>query len=167
MEEVQLDSDQGFLEPAACMQAAESDTSPQIVDENLQNVEAVSFQFPALFSSQTLIELSNSSWSRSKRARDDVQPYLRGCKWSPDGTCCLSVINNDGVHVTELLRDLYEGTARNDRIIDVLDSVIHVKESGLVYDFCWYPGMNSSIPESCWLVFITYVIPNYLIIHIT
>lgn len=149
MERVQLDSGQGVLEPAECLQKVEPDASMQTGQEQIQNAETVSFQFPALFTSQTLLELSNSTWCRSKRARDDVQPYLRGCKWSPDGTCCLSVINNDGVHVTELPRDLYEGTVKTDRLIDVLDSVIHVKECGLVYDFCWYPGMNSSVPESC------------------
>lgn len=110
------------------------------------------YQYPTLFTHRTLLELSNSSWSRSKNASNEVQPYLRGCKWSPDGTCCLSVVNNDGVHVTELSRDLYEGCVAFDRTIDVSDSVIHVKEAGLVYDFCWYPGMNSTIPETCWLV---------------
>ncbi|XP_047028287.1 telomerase Cajal body protein 1 homolog [Helicoverpa zea] len=110
------------------------------------------YQYPSLFTSKTLIELSNSSWSRSAKAKNDVQPYLRGCKWSPDGTCCLTVVNNDGVHVTELSRDLYTGSVAANRIIDVMDSVIHVKEAGLVYDFCWFPLMNSQVPESCcWL----------------
>lgn len=122
------------------------------VDENAEVNEENAYVYPSLFTSKTLLELSNSTWSRSKRARGDVQPYLRGCKWSPDGTCCLAVVNNDGVHVTELSRDLYSGNVSTDRSIDVMDSVIHVKESGLIYDFCWYPAMNSSVPESCWLV---------------
>ncbi|CAH1636801.1 unnamed protein product [Spodoptera littoralis] len=120
--------------------------------ENAIASEEFIHQYPSLFTSKTLIELSNSSWSRSRRANEDVQPYLRGCKWSPDGTCCLSVVNNDGVHVTELSRDLYTGYVAPNRIIDVMDSVIHVKECGLIYDFCWFPLMNSSVPESCcWL----------------
>ncbi|XP_050344417.1 telomerase Cajal body protein 1 homolog [Nymphalis io] len=110
------------------------------------------FQYPKLFSSKTLLELCNSSWSRSCRAKNNIQPYLRGCKWSPDGTCCLTVVNNDGVHITELPKDLYFGSVHPERTIDVLESVIHVKEAGLVYDFCWYPGMNSNVPETCcWL----------------
>ncbi|XP_026730109.1 telomerase Cajal body protein 1 homolog [Trichoplusia ni] len=122
------------------------------VAENAEVNEENDYVYPSLFTSKTLLELSNSTWSRSKKARGDVQPYLRGCKWSPDGTCCLAVVNNDGVHVTELSRDLYSGNVSTDRSIDVMDSVIHVKESGLIYDFCWYPGMNSSVPESCcWL----------------
>lgn len=114
-----------------------------------QNIQKTLYQFPNLFSSKTLVELSSSSWARSKNAKKEVQPYLRGCKWSPDGTCCLSIVNNDGIHVTELPRNLYTGSVASDRIIDVLDSIIHVKESGLVYDYCWYPGMNSAFPETC------------------
>ncbi|CAH0625575.1 unnamed protein product [Chrysodeixis includens] len=117
--------------------------------ENIEVSEQNVYVYPSLFTSKTLLELSNSTWSRSKRARADVQPYLRGCKWSPDGTCCLAVVNNDGVHVTELSKDLYSGNVTTDRTIDIMDSVIHVKESGLVYDFCWYPAMNSSVPETC------------------
>ncbi|XP_046967811.1 telomerase Cajal body protein 1 homolog [Vanessa cardui] len=114
--------------------------------------EADLYQYPKLFSSKTLLELCNSSWSCSYKAKNNIQPYLRGCKWSPDGTCCLTVVNNDGVHVTELPKDLYFGSVNPERKIDVLDSVIHVKEAGLVYDFCWYPGMNSNVPETCcWL----------------
>ncbi|GBP69078.1 Telomerase Cajal body protein 1 [Eumeta japonica] len=105
-----------------------------------------------LFSAKSLVELSKSSWSPTEYSKDTVQPYLRGSKWSPDGTCCLAVVNNDGVHVLELPRDLYDGDLRGDRPIDILNSVIHVKEAGLIYDFCWFPGMNSSYPETCsWL----------------
>lgn len=110
------------------------------------------FQYPALFTSKSFLELSTCSWSRGRNANENIQPYLRGCKWSPDGTCCLSVVNNDGVHVTELPSELYQGVVCGDRIIDVLESVIHLKETGSVYDFCWYPFMNSTNPPSCcWL----------------
>lgn len=98
----------------------------------------------------TFLELSRSSWHPAYRNLNQ-QTYLRGCKWSPDGTCCLTVVNNNGVHLIELPKDLYEGDSlESDRSIDILDSVVHVPESGTLYDFCWYPGMNSMIPESCW-----------------
>ncbi|XP_072931078.1 telomerase Cajal body protein 1 [Epargyreus clarus] len=115
-------------------------------DENFQTKDAVS---PELFAGDSLLELCNSFWERSPGASFDVQPYLRGCKWSPDGTCCLSVVNYDGFHIMELPRDLYEGRPSRDRMITLLPAIIHVKESGLVYDFCWYPKMNSYIPETC------------------
>lgn len=124
-------------------------SEPEIGVSVEEIVEQTQFQYPSIFSGKTLLELCNSSWSRAPKAENDVQPYLRGCKWSPDGTCCLTVVNNDGVHVTELPRDLYDGDVTTHRAIDILGSVIHVKEAGLVYDFCWYPGMNSSCPETC------------------
>ncbi|XP_053608230.1 telomerase Cajal body protein 1 homolog [Plodia interpunctella] len=124
------------------------DRTSETIQENSETTKQL-VQYPSLFTSKTLLELCSSSWSRSSKANEDVQPYLRGCKWSPDGTCCLSVVNNDGVHVAELPKNLYFGSVSSTRTIDVLDSVIHVKEAGLVYDFCWYPFMNSAIPESC------------------
>lgn len=122
---------------------------PEIGASAEEIVEKSQFEYPSIFCGKSLLELCNSSWSRAPKAENDVQPYLRGCKWSPDGTCCLTVVNNDGVHVTELPRDLYVGEVTANRVIDILDSVIHVKEAGLIYDFCWYPEMNSYCPETC------------------
>ncbi|XP_063828434.1 telomerase Cajal body protein 1 homolog [Ostrinia nubilalis] len=123
------------------------DKPPEPTEENLGAARV--FEYPTLFAGKTLLELCSSSWSRSYKAKNDVQPYLRGCKWSPDGTCCLTVVNNDGMHLCELPRDLYEDTPTYNRTINILDSVIHVKEAGMIYDFCWYPGMNSGYPETC------------------
>ncbi|CAK1543190.1 unnamed protein product [Leptosia nina] len=117
--------------------------------ESDQNLEHSSVTYPALFTSSTLIELCCTAWEKPAKVTAEKQPYMRGCKWSPDGTCCLCIVNNNGVQVMELPRDLYEGGISLNRTIDVLEPVIHVKEAGLVYDFCWYPGMNSAIPESC------------------
>lgn len=99
------------------------------------------------FSETKLMELSRYSW----RSSVSKQRYLKGCVWSPDGTCILTVVNCDGMHVIELPQDLYglEGFS-TDRPLDVLQSAVHVKEGGLVYDYCWYPFMNSYNPSTCW-----------------
>jgi len=34
--------------------------------------------------------------------------------------------------------------------IPSLESVLRVKEGGLVYDYCWYPLMSSYDPVSSW-----------------
>ncbi|XP_075976757.1 telomerase Cajal body protein 1 homolog [Anticarsia gemmatalis] len=128
---------------------ATSDMSEIKENELAHGANVQQIQYPSLFTSKTLLELSNSSWSRSAKAKEDLQPYLRGCKWSPDGTCCLTVVNNDGMHITELPTELYSGNVASNRMINILDSIIHVKESGLIYDYCWYPHMNSAVPESC------------------
>lgn len=100
-----------------------------------------------LFASQTLVELSRHSWGTRE------PHYLRGCVWSPDGTCILAPVHRDGMHVLELPTELYavdEVSAQ--RPLDILTSAVQVPENGMVYDYCWYPFMNSGAPETCcWL----------------
>lgn len=104
------------------------------------------------FTNRSLVELSRYSWGTRR------QHYLNGCVWSPDGTCLLTAVNADGMHVVELPRDLYATTngvgvySGNHRPLDVLQSAVAVRNGGTVYDYCWYPFMNSSAPETCcWL----------------
>lgn len=93
-----------------------------------------------------LLELSRYSW----RSSVTKQRFLRGCLWSPDGTCVLTVVNSDGMHVVEMPQDLYQSKRiSQDRALDVLQSAVHVKEAGVVYDYCWYPFMNSCDPSTC------------------
>lgn len=76
---------------------------------------------------------------------------MKGVLWSPDGTCLLLPVHLDGMHVIELPQDLYscDGVQSN-RELSTLESAVHVKEGGTVYDICWYPYMNSSAAETCW-----------------
>lgn len=98
------------------------------------------------FDEKSLVELARYSWRGTTRN----QRFLKGCLWSPDGTCALTAVNGDGMHVVELPQDLYASETVNDeRPLDVLQSAVHVKEAGVVYDFCWYPFMNSGNPASC------------------
>lgn len=79
--------------------------------------------------------------------------YLRGCLFSPDGTCLLTAVNLDGVQVFELPLDLYEKeNVKDTRPVSKLQPAVHVKEGQqtTVYDMAWYPGMNSHLPDTCW-----------------
>ncbi|XP_050089438.1 telomerase Cajal body protein 1 homolog isoform X2 [Anopheles aquasalis] len=97
------------------------------------------------FKDRACIELARSSWDRPK-----FKHYLQGCRWSPDGTCVLTVVNDDGMHIVELPNDLYDKEEiGEDRPVDVLTSAVHVKRGAHVYDYAWYPGMNSLQPETC------------------
>ncbi|XP_052869146.1 telomerase Cajal body protein 1 homolog [Anopheles cruzii] len=97
------------------------------------------------FGDRTCVEVARCSWDRPVR-----QNYLQGCRWSPDGTCVLTAVNNDGMHIVEMPTDLYRAeTVSEDRPVDILTSAVHVKEGGLVYDYAWYPRMNSGYPETC------------------
>lgn len=133
---------------------ADFDITPKTTNDTLQNfkqsnkesfIQRSNFakkEAPHFFSHSTIIELSTSSWSPTKT---DIQPYLRGCKWSPDGSSCLCVVNNDGVHVINL--PSFTEPICTDRAIDILRTDIHIKEAGLVYDFCWYPSKKDSPPQ--------------------
>lgn len=99
------------------------------------------------FVEKNVIELARYSWRGSSKN----QRYLKGCLWSPDGTCLLTTVNGDGMHVFEMPRDLYEvDTVSAERPLDCLQSAVHIKEGGIVYDYCWFPFMNSNNPATCW-----------------
>lgn len=94
----------------------------------------------------TSVELARAQWPNY-----DDQHYLRGCKWSPDGTCLLTVVRGAGMHIMELPSDLYSGDSiMTSRPILPLNPAVSVPESGLIYDYCWYPGMNSGMAATCW-----------------
>lgn len=96
---------------------------------------------------KNVVELSRCSWRGSSKN----QRYLKGCLWSPDGTCLLTTVNGDGMHVFEMPRDLYGvDTVSSERPLDCLQSAVHIKEGGIVYDYCWFPFMNSGDPATCW-----------------
>ncbi|KAL5292367.1 WRAP53 family protein [Megaselia abdita] len=114
--------------------------SPEIYSEPDYSYEQ------SYFPSETLIELSSYSWDTSI----DNQQYTKGCLWSPDGTCCLVGVNGDGMHLMELPQDLYAiDKLDSSRTSSQLKSAVHVPEAGMVYDFCWYPFMNSNSPDTC------------------
>ncbi|CAH1098569.1 unnamed protein product [Psylliodes chrysocephalus] len=106
------------------------------------------FQYAEYNFENSALELARAQWPNY-----DDQHYLKGCKWSPDGTCLLTVVRGAGMHVMELPSDLYSGdTVRTSRPIVPLAPAVSVPEAGLIYDYCWYPGMNSSNPATCcWL----------------
>lgn len=54
------------------------------------------------------------------------------------------------MHIVELPEEFYDTPqVSSERPLEILESIVHVPESGTVYDFCWYPPMNSLAPETC------------------
>ena len=62
---------------------------------------------------------------------------------APDGQCLLT--NSDD----SILRLFNLPQVNSDSLENEMKPVFDVKEGGLIYDFCWYPLMNSSDPLSC------------------
>lgn len=106
-----------------------------------------------LYFERQLVELGRRCWPSTAEA----QHYTKGCYWSPDGTCLLTPVHLDGMHVMELPLDLYEASDVSvKRSLSQLQSAVHVPEGGTVYDCVWYPLMNSQQPETCLYVLAVY-----------
>ncbi|CAG9773765.1 unnamed protein product [Ceutorhynchus assimilis] len=111
-------------------------------------IEAPQVNYAPYNFDKTALELARAQW-----ANYADQHYLKNCKWSPDGTCLLTVIRGGGMNVFELPSELYTcDTLLQTRTIDALTPAVSVQETGLIYDYDWYPGMNSANAATCcWL----------------
>lgn len=77
--------------------------------------------------------------------------FTKGCKWAPDGSCiltnsedcCLRIFNFAPFAARDESTDWYQ--------MEMLP-VLKMKESDTVYDYCWYPLMNSMEPSTCCFV---------------
>lgn len=139
-----IEVDASQTSESECLETPQDECSYSQIDIPSQPIPNVKY-----FQEKKVIELARNSW----RGTSKHQKFVKGCNWSPDGTCVLTTVNGDGMHVAELPSDLYGNeTISNDRSVDVLQSAVHVNEGGIVYDYCWYPFMNSNDPASCcWL----------------
>lgn len=86
--------------------------------------------------------------------RKESECFLKGCKWSPDGTCLLSNSEDNILRLFELPLAMYNCRTFNDNLLNLneLTSVLRIKEGGLIYDYCWYPLMSSLDPDTCCLL---------------
>ncbi|KAH9512329.1 Telomerase Cajal body protein 1 [Bulinus truncatus] len=71
--------------------------------------------------------------------------FLRGCKWSPDGSSVMTNSNDNCLRFFKPFDPIeHEGVEK-----DQMPSKVKIKESGQIYDFAWHPRMNLSQPEFC------------------
>ncbi|KYQ89096.1 hypothetical protein DLAC_10327 [Tieghemostelium lacteum] len=75
--------------------------------------------------------------------------FLKGSKWSPDGTCLLTCSDDNHIRLFEIpIGKTIEGEDQNKN----LNSILKVRESSTIYDYCWFPLMNSNDRNSsCFL----------------
>jgi len=89
---------------------------------------------------------------------------LRGVKWSPDGLCLLTASEDKHLRLFELPIELQEtdsaemqpdrsGAASATEITpgnhEELHSVLQVRAPDSIYDYVWYPFMDSGDPTTC------------------
>lgn len=100
------------------------------------------------FKNKNVIELAKISFPNTTN-----QHYFKGSLISPDGTCVLSAVNAKGMYVYEIPHDLYNTEELNEeREINLLKPVIHVKSQMNIYDMCWNPMLNSQQPDTCFWI---------------
>lgn len=72
----------------------------------------------------------------------------KGCKWSTDGSCILTSSDDNFLRLFNLPNCLFQLPVDWNELQE-MSSVLQCKESGLIYDYAWYPGMTSADPATC------------------
>ncbi|XP_068200525.1 telomerase Cajal body protein 1 isoform X2 [Palaemon carinicauda] len=92
--------------------------------------------------------------SFEKEFQSSGDRFTKGCKWSPDGSCLLVGCNDNTLRIFNLPSRVACGDIQDESWF-FEDSQKHtkpaltMKEGECIYDYTWYPGMNSSNEESC------------------
>eukprot|EP00308_Calcidiscus_leptoporus_P009166 CAMPEP_0119374216 /NCGR_PEP_ID=MMETSP1334-20130426/30008_1 /TAXON_ID=127549 /ORGANISM="Calcidiscus leptoporus, Strain RCC1130" /LENGTH=462 /DNA_ID=CAMNT_0007392223 /DNA_START=78 /DNA_END=1466 /DNA_ORIENTATION=- len=78
---------------------------------------------------------------------------LKGVKWSPDGACLLTASEDQKLRLFELPQSTVQGQVDSgEHATGELRSTLCVNEGDSIYDYCWYPLMDSAAPVTCCFV---------------
>ena len=101
-----------------------------------------------------------SAYSQFKLKRDPIclsrfeigpkdNNFFKGCKWSPDGACLMTCSNDKTIRLFNLPSNFSSLPPIDFKRPFQLNVDLQIKESGLVYDYCFNPNLNSSDSSSC------------------
>ncbi|CAL8092290.1 unnamed protein product [Calicophoron daubneyi] len=113
--------------------------------------DAAGNYYPADWSrSPSLIAYCEKDY-QSGDPRASQENYLRGCLWSPDGSCILTNSRDNTLRLFNLPSALLSSETIGQGTTDVeeMRAVLTMREIELVYNCVWYPAMNSSDPATC------------------
>ncbi|XP_069799054.1 telomerase Cajal body protein 1 [Dendropsophus ebraccatus] len=74
--------------------------------------------------------------------------FLKGCKWAPDGSCILTNSDDNILRIYNLPPELY---STEWDLLQEMAPVLRMSEGDTIYDYCWFPLMNSCEPDSCFV----------------
>ena len=79
---------------------------------------------------------------------------LKGVHWSPDGLCLLAASEDRKLRLFELPEGLQHSTTLNKfpemvPNTNELPNPLTILEGDAVYDYAWYPAMDSAQPATC------------------
>ncbi|KAK9936260.1 hypothetical protein M0R45_013109 [Rubus argutus] len=94
-----------------------------------------------------------SHFSRQFRTASNPNNFLKGVKWSPDGSCFLTSSEDNTLRSFALPASANEYvngfSIAADAAADSYAASLVMNEGESVYDFCWYPYMSASDPITC------------------
>ncbi|GIY32614.1 telomerase Cajal body protein 1 [Caerostris extrusa] len=76
--------------------------------------------------------------------------FTKGCKWAPDGSCIMTCSDDNYLRLFNLPVELWDSSKWSE--MSELEVALKISEGELIYDYCWYPLMNSSEPNTCCLL---------------
>ncbi|XP_015784027.1 telomerase Cajal body protein 1-like [Tetranychus urticae] len=93
--------------------------------------------------------------------------YLKGCKWSTDGSCFLTNSEDKVLRIYNLPNEIYstpldEIKCSADEQQSAISPVLEMKSNELIYDYAWFPMMNSLDPTTCFFLTTTRDNPIHL-----
>ncbi|CAH8275852.1 unnamed protein product [Arabidopsis lyrata] len=90
-------------------------------------------------------------FSKQFRTARNPNNFLKGLKWSPDGSCFLASSEDNTLSLFHLPQDGGDSNGYGVPVPeeDSYGASLLVNEGESVYDFCWYPYMSVSDPLTC------------------
>nr|CBB36479.1 Oryza sativa protein similar to guanine nucleotide binding protein AAP03425 [Saccharum hybrid cultivar R570] len=91
--------------------------------------------------------------SATSSGSNSVENFLKGVKWSPDGSSFLTSSDDNSLRLFYLPEEAYSAAEPVAEAAvggeDSYGAFLQVNEGEPVYDFCWYPCMSLSDPATC------------------
>lgn len=78
--------------------------------------------------------------------------YFKGCKWAPDGLCLMSCSNDNVIRLINTPKEIQEQKWDHFDSTIPIESCLDVREAEIIYDYAWWPHMNSMHPNTCCFV---------------
>ncbi|XP_074991166.1 LOW QUALITY PROTEIN: telomerase Cajal body protein 1 [Calonectris borealis] len=82
-------------------------------------------------------------WGAREEFAHRPQNFLRGCKWAPDGSCVLTCSDDNALRIFDLPPP--PGPPRGCPLPQLVPA-LRVPEGDTIYDFAWFPLMDSTQP---------------------
>ncbi|CAI9611108.1 unnamed protein product [Staurois parvus] len=110
------------------------------------------FPFPSKSHSSASYDFSQPPWTLTGAWNEYAnvpENFLKGCKWAPDGSCFLTNSDDNILRIYNLPSQIYSGEW--DLLQEMVRPVLRMAEGDTIYDYCWYPSMNSADSDTCFI----------------